>query len=39
MRSDSRCSLAFHGHGGSESTTPWEVEHRTPSFEPEREKK
>jgi hypothetical protein len=23
MRSDSRRTLAFHGHGGSESTTPW----------------
>jgi hypothetical protein len=29
MRSDSRRTLASHGHGGSESTTPWDDEHRT----------
>jgi hypothetical protein len=33
MRSDSRHSLASHGHGGSESTTPWGDEHRTPNAE------
>jgi hypothetical protein len=35
MRSDSLHSLASHGHGGLESTTPWEVEHqhRTPNIE------
>jgi hypothetical protein len=32
MRSDSRHTLASHGHGGSESTTPWDDEHRTPNM-------